>query len=168
MSFWGDVDTYLETQAMLNMGPSGSYATLQIKVARIDDYWQEDKVLKENLFPFSLFRGYEMTVPDPTDGFGDGEAHTVNSYMYWWVSASKTTTRRAAKQDAQELMSRMRKFLRQRPVLNGLTPTADWHGERMGNITLGPGWIQQIGRLDQETGDHYGIAILRFTIETNN
>lgn len=145
------------------MGPAGSYTTLKLRAVRIDDYWQLDQVSREQLFPFSLFRGYEMT--QTADAFGDGELHTENTYPYVWVCAASATDRRQAKRDAQELLGRMRKFMRLRPTLNGFTTTDT---ERMVNVTLGPAAIELVGRLDQTTGTYYGIAILRFTVETNN
>lgn len=163
MSIWADIDTYLETQVMLAMGPASSYSTLKIQAARIDDYWQLDQVAKASLFPFCIFRGYEMT--QELDGHGDGELHTQNTYPYVMVCAVADTDRRQAKVDAQELLSRMRKFMRQRPVLNGLVSTDT---ERLNGVTIGTAALEVIGRLDQMTGTYYGIAILRFVVETNN
>lgn len=164
MSIWADFDTYLETQILAEMGEGGDYTTLLIQATDIDDAWQVDRIKKLELFPFSFMRGYDMT--QNLDGFGDGEAHTENSYPYAWLIASKCTDRRQAKQDAQELLSRMRKFIRRRPVLNGLI-TTDTEA-LSGPIELGRCWIEVVGRLDQNVGDYYGMARLDFTIHTSN
>lgn len=164
MSLWADIDTYLEAAVMAEMGPTGLYSTLKIRATDIDDAWQMDKIKLNDLFPFSLIRGYDMT--QVIDGFGDGELHTENTYPYAWVCAAKGADRRQAKRDAQELLMRMRKFLRKRPVLNGLVSTDT---ETMaGAIELGKGTIEVVGRLDQNVGPYYGMARLDFVINTTS
>lgn len=164
MSIWADIDSYFEAQILAEMGEGGDYTTLLIQATDIDDAWQMDRIKKLDLFPFSLIRGYDMT--QTLDGFGDGEIHTENTYSYAWVCAAKCSDRRQAKQDAQELLSRMRKFMRQRPVLNGLeSEDTETLSEP---VELGRCWIEVVGRLDQNVGDYYGMARLDFTIHTSN
>lgn len=162
MSLWADIDTYLETEVIAEMGRGGEYTTLLLQESRIDDYWQLDKIDKENKFPFAFFRGYEMT--QTPDGFGDGELHTSNTYPYVWVCAIKATSKRQAKVQAQEMLSRMRKFMRKRPTFRGLITTDT---ERISVVPIGKATVEIIGRLDQTSGTFYGMAILFFAIETN-
>lgn len=119
MSLWADIDTYLATELLAEMGAGGLYTTLITKQVLVDDLMGPDEAEKLSSYPVVFVRSRE--VKEKTGQHGNGRVNIENTYKYVVIAVAISNGQRQAKQDAQELRRRLREFLRTRLSLGGLT-----------------------------------------------
>lgn len=158
---WADIDTYLETQLLAELGAGGLYSTLVVQQVIVDDVWGLDEAIKNNAFPLVLVRSNQGT--QSPGAHGGGAVRVENSYEYMLVGIVRASGKREAKAGAQEMRRRFREFLRTRLSLGGLTAG---DGERVQKIVWGGSQLEVWGRADRDAGTYYGVAALDFKVMT--
>lgn len=129
MSLWADIDTYLATEVLAEMGSAGAYSTLKVRQVLVDDLMGPDEAAKLDAYPIVLVRSHKAT--QQPGAHGGGRVNVENIYEYVMIAVSISDGMRKAKQDAQELRRRMREFLRTRLSLGGLTSADGEHVQKL-------------------------------------
>lgn len=158
MALWSDIDTYLETQLLAELGRGGTYTTLVVRQVLVDDLMGFDDVIKLAAFPAVLVRSHHASqAPGP---HGGGVINVENTYDYSLVAIIKSEGQRKAKQDVQEMRGRLRDFLKVRLSLGGLTAT---DGERVRKTEWGRSDIE-VWANGNQPGAFYGVVAMDFKV----
>lgn len=116
---WTDIDNYLLTNILADMGSGGLYATLLVNEVLLSDSFKPEKYNPPTVVVFS------NNVRPITQGpHGDGEVHIESEYRYFLaVVDDEQTTYATAKANAQALVQRLRDFMLTHYKLGGLAST---------------------------------------------
>lgn len=159
MSLWADIDEYLRTELVAELGSGGSYTTQVVKQVLIDDLLGFDGATKLDNYPVVLVRSSTATQqPGP---HGNGVVHVENSYDYQLVAVLKATGQAQCKRDTQEMRRRLREFLRTRLALSGLTSEDD--GERVQKVTWGRSSLE-VWANEKQPGTFFGVTAMEFKV----
>ena len=116
---WTDVDNYLLTNILADMGSGGLYGTLIVNEVLLSDSFKPEKYNPPTVVIFS-----NNVRPISQGPHGDGEVHIYSEYSYWLACVDdEQTTYAVAKSNAQTLVQRLRTFLLTRFALGGLAST---------------------------------------------
>lgn len=158
MSLWADIDEYLRTELIAELGSGGSYNTQVVKQVLIDDLLGFDGVVKLDAYPVVLVRS--STANQAPGAHGGGVVNVENSYDYQLVAVLKATGQAQCKRDVQEMRRRLREFLRTRLALGALTAT---DGERVQRITWGRSLLE-VWANEKQPGAFFGVTAMEFKI----
>lgn len=158
MSLWADIDTYLATELLAELGTSGSYNTLQVRQVVIDDLLDFEKAIKLGNYPSVIVQSSLATqAPGP---HGGGTARIENTYDYSLVAICKSNGQAQCKQDIQELRRRFREFLRTRLALGGLEAT---DGESVQKVLWGRSLLE-VWVNEKQPGTYFGVTAMEFKV----
>jgi len=159
MSLWADIDDYLRTELIAELGADGSYTTQVVKQVIVDDIMDFTGATAANNYPLVIVRSSTATqAPGP---HGGGSARVENTYEYSIVGVLKATGQAQCKRDVQELRRRLREFLKTRLALGGLMSTDD--GERVQKVTLGRSLLE-VWANEKQPGTYFGVTALEFKV----
>lgn len=161
MSLWADIDTYLATELLAELGSGGSYTSQVVRQVILDDIMDFTGATKLDNYPVVLVRSSTATqAPGP---HGGGSAKVENTYDYQIVGVLKASGQAQCKRDVQEMRRRLREFLRTRLALGGLTSTDD--GERVQKVTWGRSLLE-VWANEKQPGTFFGVTALEFKVIT--
>ncbi len=161
MSLWADIDEYLQTQLIAELGSGGSYTSQVVRQVILDDIMDFTGATRLDNYPVVLVRSSTATqAPGP---HGGGSAKVENTYDYQLVGVLKATGQAQCKRDVQEMRRRLREFLRTRLALGGLTSTDD--GERVQKVTWGRSLLE-VWANEKQPGTFFGVTALEFKVIT--
>jgi len=116
---WTDIDNYLLTYILADMGVSSSYSTL-----KINEVFLSDSFTPTDYNPPSVVIFSNSVRPINQGPHGDGEVHIYSEYRYFLACVdAERTTYATAKANAQALTQRLREVIRTRYALGGLAST---------------------------------------------
>jgi hypothetical protein len=161
MSLWADIDEYLQTQLIAELGSGGSYTSQVVRQVILDDIMDFTGATRLDNYPVVLVRSSTATqAPGP---HGGGSARVENTYDYQLVGVLKATGQAQCKRDVQEMRRRLREFLRTRLALGGLTSTDD--GERVQKVTWGRSLLE-VWANEKQPGTFFGVTAMEFKVIT--
>lgn len=154
---WTDIDNYLLTNILADMGSGGLYATLLVNEVLLSDSFKPEKYNPPAVAILS-----NIVRPIVQGPHGDGEVHVISEYRYFLACVDdEQTTYATAKANAQTLVQRLRNFVLTRYALGGLASTfvetvyeteiLDWGVEVFGG---------NVG------GNYKGVGALRLIVRT--
>lgn len=116
---WTDIDNYLKTNILADMGTGGLYATLIVNEVLLSDSFKPEKYNPPTVVIFS-----NNVRPISQGPHGDGEVHIISEYRYFLACVDdEQTTYAVAKANAQALTQRLRNFVLTHFALGGLAST---------------------------------------------
>ena len=154
---WADIDNYLLTNILADMGSGGSYATLQVNEVLLSDSFKPTEYNPPTVVIFS------NTVRPTTQGpHADGEIHIYSEYRYFLACVDDAqTTYAVAKANAQALVQRMREVVRTRWALGGLASTLV---ETVYETAILDMRVEVLG--GQQGGKFRGVGVLPFLVRS--
>lgn len=158
MSLWADIDAYLQTQLLAELGSAGSYTTQVVKQVIVDDIMDFTGATKADNYPLVIVRS--STANQAPGAHGGGVVNVENSYDYQLVGVLKATGQAQCKRDVQEMRRRLREFLRTRLALGALTAT---DGERVQRITWGRSLLE-VWANEKQPGTYFGVTAMEFKV----
>ena len=161
MSLWADIDDYLRTELIAELGSGGTYTTQIVKQVIVDDIMDFTGATKLDNYPVVLVRS--STASQAPGPHGGGSARVENTYDYQLVGVLKATGQAQCKRDVQEMRRRLREFLRTRLALGGLTSTDD--GERVQKVTWGRSLLE-VWANEKQPGTFFGVTALELKVIT--
>ncbi len=159
MSLWADIDAYLQTQLLAELGSAGSYTTQVVKQVIVDDIMDFTGATKLDNYPIVLVRS--STASQAPGPHGGGSARVENIYDYQLVGVLKATGQAQCKRDVQELRRRLREFLKTRLALGGLMSADD--GERVQKVTWGRSLLE-VWSNPQQPNTFFGVTAMEFKV----
>ena len=116
---WTDIDNYLLTNILADMGSGGSYGTLLVNEVLLSDSFKPSDYNPPTIVIFS-----NTVKPTMQGPHGDGEVHIFSEYRYLLAGVDDDqTTYAVAKANAQTLVHRLRQVILNRYALGGLAST---------------------------------------------
>lgn len=116
---WTDIDNYLLTNILADMGSGGLYGTMLVNEVLLSDSFKPEKYNPPTVVIFS-----NNVRPISQGPHGDGEVHVFSEYRYFLACVDdEQTTYATAKANAQTLVQRLRTFVLTRFALGGLAST---------------------------------------------
>ena len=159
MSLWADIDDYLRTELIAELGSAGNYTSQVVKQVIVDDIMDFTGATKADNYPLVIVRSSTATqAPGP---HGGGSARVENTYDYSLVAVLKSTGQAQCKRDVQEMRRRLREFIRTRLALGGLMSTDD--GERVQKVTWGRSLLE-VWANEKQPGTYFGVTALEFKV----
>lgn len=159
MSLWADIDDYLRTELIAELGSAGNYTSQVVKQVIVDDIMDFTGATKTDNYPLVIVRSSTATqAPGP---HGGGSARVENTYDYSIVGVLKATGQAQCKRDVQEMRRRLREFIRTRLALGGLMSTDD--GERVQKVTWGRSLLE-VWANEKQPGTYFGVTALEFKV----
>jgi len=158
MSLWADIDEYLRTELMAELGSGGSYTTQVVKQVIVDDIMDFTGATKADNYPLVIVRSSSAT--QAPGAHGGGVVNVENSYDYSLVAVLKATGQAQCKRDAQEMRRRLREFLRTRLALGALTAE---DGERVQKVTWGRSLLE-VWANEKQPGTFFGVTAMEFKV----
>jgi len=159
MSLWADIDDYLRTELIAELGVSGAYTSQVVRQVIVDDIMDFTGATKADNYPLVIVRSSTATqAPGP---HGGGSARVENTYDYSIVGVLKATGQAQCKRDVQEMRRRLREFIRTRLALGGLMSTDD--GERVQKVTWGRSLLE-VWVNEKQPGTYFGVTALEFKV----
>ena len=160
MSLWADIDDYLRTELIAELGASGTYTTQVVKRVLVDEIMGPTEVFaSQDPFPLVIVRS--STASQAPGPHGGGSARVENTYEYNLVAVVKATGQTQCKRDVQEMRRRLREFLKTRLALGGLMSTDD--GERVQKVTWGRS-ILEVWANEKQPGTYFGVTAMEFKV----
>lgn len=161
MSLWADIDDYLRTELIAELGVSGTYTTQMVKQVIVDDIMDFTGATKADNYPLVIVRS--STASQAPGPHGGGSARVENTYDYQLVCVLKATGQAQCKRDVQEIRRRLREFLKTRLALGGLMSADD--GERVQKVTWGRSLLE-VWANEKQPGTFFGVTALEFKVIT--
>jgi len=159
MSLWADIDTYLATELLAELGSAGNYTSQVVKQVIVDDIMDFTGATKADNYPLVIVRS--STASQAPGPHGGGSARVENTYEYSIVGVLKATGQAQCKRDVQELRRRLREFLKTRLALGGLMSTDD--GERVQKVTWGRSLLE-VWANEKQPGTYFGVTAMEFKV----
>lgn len=160
-SLWNDIDAYLETAFLTDLGEDSDYATVVVAEVHNTAEWTPGKWA----LPAVAFNGNEA---DSEYGAQhDGFPHEHPTYAYVVSGVVKEASDATARANAKILLARLRESLRTRFALDGLDPSsisADGSGESIVETRV-PSWAVYVFPVEN-TKLWYGVARIALDVVT--
>ena len=155
---WTDIDNYLLTNILADMGSAGSYATLIVNEVLLSSEFKEDTYNPPTVIIFS-----NRAKPIAQGPHGDGSVHIWTDYPYLLMGVDdRQTSYATAKANAQELMQRLREVVRSRFALGGLSSGIS---ETVYDTTIQELRTEVLG--SSSTGGKFtGVGLVSFTVRS--
>lgn len=154
---WTDIDNYLLTNILADMGSGGLYGTLLVNEVLLSDSFKPEKYNPPTVVIFS-----NNVRPIEQGPHGDGEVHVVSEYRYFVACVDdEQTTYATAKANAQALVQRLRDFVLTHYALGGLAST---FVETVYETQLLDMRVEVLG--GNVGGKHKGVGVVPFIVRT--
>jgi hypothetical protein len=154
---WTDIDNYLLTNILADMGSAGSYVTLIVNEVLLSDSFKP-----ETYDPPTVVIISNNVRPIEQGPHGDGTVHIYSEYRYFLACIDDNqTTYATAKANAQELTQRMREVVRTRYALGGEASTLV---ETVYETQILDMRVEVMG--GNVGGDFRGVGVLPFIVRT--
>lgn len=162
VSLWEALDEATANHLMAEMGPTGDYPDHQITAVEVGDTWNPDAGPR----PAILIVSNDADLSSA--GHGQGGPHVGATYEYMVVAYTEAESYASAKRAAQTLHGRLIAAVRQWPPILAAAQAATTTGEHADRVRFDRSRIEVRGRQGATRGRYYGIAVLRYEVDTMN
>ena len=154
---WTDIDNYLLTNILADMGSGGSYGTLIVNEVLLSDSFKPAEYNPPTVVIFS-----NVVRPIEQGPHSDGAIYIESEYRYFLACVDDAqTTYATAKANAQELTQRLREVIRSRYALGGRSSGI---GETVRDTQVLDMRVEVLG--GQQGGKFRGVGVLPFTVRS--
>jgi len=154
---WTDIDNYLLTNILADMGSAGSYGTLIVNEVLLSDSFKPSEYNPPSVVIFS-----NTVRPVEQGPHGDGNIYVLSEYRYFIACVDDAqTTYATAKANAQELVQRLREVVRSRFALGGLSSGIS---ETVMDTQIADMRVEVLG--GQQGGKFRGVGVLPIIVRT--
>lgn len=155
---WTDIDNYLLTNLLADMGTGGLYSTLVVNEVLLSDSFKPEKYSPPAIVIFS-----NNAKPIMQDEHGDGLIHIFSEYRYFIAAVdAEQTTYAVAKANAQALVQRLRIFALSHYALSGIASTPGDYYEAVEYVTMQDMRVEVMG--GNVGGKFRGVGVMPLTV----
>lgn len=161
IGLWQSLDAATAAHLAAEMGEESAYTDNVIAAVEIGDTWNPDAAPR----PAILIVSNEASLSSAGHGSGP---HVGAAYEYMIVAYGDADSHAAAKQLAQTLHARMIAALRKWPAILAAAQAQTTTGEQADRLRFDRSRIEVRGRQGATRGRYYGIAVVRYEVDTTN